>query len=89
MSSFKEFCKIFQDFCQSTSLHGYGYLYNAKSIVEKLIWIIAIISMTSIGALLLVDNTQVFLNSTLSSTQSLSDLNVVSVTSIIQTGIFF
>ena len=53
--------KVLKDFCESTSLHGYGYIYNNDSIVLKLFWLFVIISMTGIGILLLVQNTIEFL----------------------------
>ena len=49
--------KIFQDFCESTSLHGYSYLYIAQSKVLKVFWVIVLITMTSLGIVFLVDNT--------------------------------
>ena len=53
--------KVLKDFCESTSLHGYGYIHNNDSIVLKLFWLFVIISMTGIGILLLVQNTIEFL----------------------------
>ena len=53
--------KILKDFCESTSLHGYGYIYNNDSIVLKLFWLFVIFSMTGLGILLLVQNTIEFL----------------------------
>ena len=49
--------KIFQDFCESTSLHGYSYLYISQSKFLKIFWVIVLITMTSLGAIFLVDNT--------------------------------
>ena len=53
--------KVLKDFCESTSLHGYGYIYNNDSIVLKLFWLFVIFSMTGLGILLLVHNTIEFL----------------------------
>ena len=53
--------KVLKDFCESTSLHGYGYIYNNDSIVLKLFWLFVIFSMTGLGILLLVQNTIEFL----------------------------
>ena len=49
--------KIFQDFCESTSLHGYSYFYIAQSKFLKVFWVIVLITMTSLGIVFLVDNT--------------------------------
>ena len=53
--------RILKDFCESTSLHGYGYIYDDHSIVLKLFWIFVILIMTGLGILLLVTNTVEFL----------------------------
>ena len=31
--------RILKDFCESTSLHGYGYIYNNESIALKFFWL--------------------------------------------------
>ena len=49
--------KIFKDFCESTSLHGYSYLYIAQSKFLKILWVIVLLTMTSLGIKFLVDNT--------------------------------
>lgn len=38
-----------QEFCQATSLHGYSYLFNSKSWIVRLLWVMVIIAMTGIG----------------------------------------
>ena len=53
--------KVFKDFCESTSLHGYGYIYNNESIALKLFWLFIILNMTGLGILFLVTNTMEFL----------------------------
>ena len=53
--------KILKDFCESTSLHGYGYIYNNQSIALKLLWLFIILNMTGLGILFLVTNTMEFL----------------------------
>ena len=53
--------KVLKDFCESTSLHGYGYLYNNDSIFLKLFWLFVIFCMTGLSILLLVQNTIEFL----------------------------
>ena len=53
--------RILKDFCQSTSLHGYGYIYNNESIALKLFWLFIILNMTGLGIFFLVTNTMEFL----------------------------
>ena len=53
--------KVLKDFCESTSLHGYGYIYNNDSIVLKSFWLFVIVGMTGLGIFLLVQNTVEFL----------------------------
>ena len=50
--------KTFQDFCESTSLHGYSYLYIAKSKVLKIFWVLVLITMTGLSTVFLVRNTR-------------------------------
>ena len=53
--------RILKEFCESTSLHGYGYIYNNESIALKLFWLFIILNMTGLGILFLVTNTMEFL----------------------------
>ena len=53
--------KVIQDFCESTSLHGYSYLYNTDSIVLKFVWFIIIIGMTGLGIFFFVENTDAYI----------------------------
>ena len=53
--------RILKDFCGSTSLHGYCYIYNDESIALKLFWLFIILIMTGLGILFLVTNTMAFL----------------------------
>ena len=53
--------KVFRDFCESTTLHGYSYLYIATSILMKIIWMIVIVSMTALGIGFVVNNTNDYL----------------------------
>ena len=57
--------KIFKDFCQSTSLHGYSYLYNTNSLALRIVWIFVILIMTYLGITFLVNNTNAYLKSTI------------------------
>ena len=58
-----EFRKEFNDFCKSTTLHGYQYLCDSdNSIIMKLTWVFIIIAMTIVGVTCFVINTQQFLD---------------------------
>ena len=59
---------VFKDFCESTSLHGYSYLFIGNSIFLKIIWTIVILLMTCVGAWFLMNNTVDYLNATLVTT---------------------
>ena len=77
MTQFEALCKIFQDFCYSISLHGYSYLFIAKSIFAKVLWVFVITSFTIIGIAFIVNNTDEYLNSRLTTTETQSEnLNV-------------
>ena len=70
--------KIFKKFCESTSLHGYSYLYIANSTVMKSIWTLVIIGMSGVGISFLVINTNAFVRSRLVTNieSSTADLSV-------------
>ena len=53
---------------QSTSLHGYHYLYMDHSAFYNVIWFIAILAMTALGIGFLVINTQSYLKARLVTT---------------------
>ena len=53
--------KVFKDFCESTSLHGYSYLYIATSTLMKIIWIVWIVIATALGIGFVVSNTNDYL----------------------------
>lgn len=55
--SFRYTARIFSEFCQSTSLHGYSYLNNFSSLWLKLLWIFVILVMTGLSIAFLVSNT--------------------------------
>jgi hypothetical protein len=59
---------VFKDFCESTSLHGYNYLFIGNSIFLKIIWTIVILLMTCVGAMFLTNNTVDYLNARLVTT---------------------
>jgi hypothetical protein len=59
---------VFKDFCESTSLHGYSYLFIGNSIFLKIIWTIVILLMTCVGAMFLMNNTVDYLNARLVTT---------------------
>ena len=48
--------KLLKDFCESTSLHGYNYLYLADSIFLKFLWFLVILVATGFGIGFLVTN---------------------------------
>ena len=52
-----------KDFCDSTSLHGYSYLYNSNSIAAKVFWflVMLIAAMAAVHFSLL--NTKEFIDS--------------------------
>ena len=70
--------KVFQDFCESTSLHGYPYLFVTTSVILKIIWIIVIIVFTFFGIGFLISNTNHYLSSNIVTTidTSSAPLNV-------------
>ena len=45
----KNFKKVFQDYCESTSLHGYSYLFISSSLIGKIFFALIIIIFTSVG----------------------------------------
>ena len=53
---------VLKEFCQSTSLHGYSQLCGySNSIGLKIVWVVVIFFMTTLGAIFLVINTKQFL----------------------------
>ena len=70
--------KIFKKFCDSTSLHGYSYLYIANSTVMKSVWTLVIIGMSGVGIAFLVINTDAYVRSRLVTNieSSTADLSV-------------
>ena len=55
--------KVLKDFCESTSLHGYSYLYLADSIFLKLLWFVVILIATGFGIGFLVSNAKSYFES--------------------------
>ena len=55
--------KIFKNFCESTSLHGYSYLYIVDSLISKLLWMFAILFANFMGIFLFVRNTSEYIKS--------------------------
>ena len=68
--------KAVKDFCESTSLHGYSYLYIADSIISKLIWLIVILAMTALGIYLFVMNTDAYIKARLVTNIETSSANL-------------
>ena len=59
---------VFKEFCASTSLHGYSYLYNANSIILKIVWAFVILTATGLGAMFLTKQTKEYLSGTVITT---------------------
>ena len=57
--------KIIKKFCESTSLHGYSYLYIASTIFMRVAWVCVIIGMTGLGTYFLAKNTKEYINAKL------------------------
>ena len=55
--------KVLKDFCDSTSLHGYSYLYNSNSIAARMLWFLVILITAIFAVLLTFKNTKEFLES--------------------------
>ena len=53
----------FQEFSQSTSLHGFSYLYISNASISKIVWGIVILTFSGLGIGLLVTNTEDYLSS--------------------------
>ena len=54
--------RLFKEFCESTSLHGYSYLYNANSIILKITWALIISIATGLGVRFLTEQTKSYLD---------------------------
>ena len=54
---YNQLTMFFQKFCESTSLHGYNYLYQVNSSCLRIIWVIVILVMTCLAARFLVVQT--------------------------------
>ena len=67
---------LIKNFCESTSLHGVSFLYTANTLFTKLVWILAIIAMTVVGAVFLIENTVAYNNSKLVTTIESSTANL-------------
>ena len=77
--------KVLKDFCESTSLHGYSYLYLANSIFMKCLWSFVILIATGFGIGFLVNNTKAYFEATIvtnieSASANLSVSNLVKYT---------
>ena len=74
MLSKSQTSKFLKDFCQSTSLHGYSYLYISDSITLKILWGIVILIATGAGIGFLVTNTKAYMEATITTNiESTSD----------------
>ena len=59
---------MFKGYCQSTSLHGFSYLYGNNKLAVKFFWLFVILAMTGLGILFIVLNTQQFLEARIETT---------------------
>ena len=57
--------RIVKDYCESTSLHGYSYLYINNSILGKIFWATVILITTGLAVTCLVINTRAFMKATI------------------------
>ena len=57
--------RIFNEFCQSTSLHGYSYLNSSSSLWLKIIWIFVILILTGLSIAFFMINTNEYFNARL------------------------
>ena len=67
---------LIKDFCESTSLHGVTFLYTANTLLTRLVWILAIIAMTAVGAVFLNKNNLAYRESKLITTIESSAANL-------------
>ena len=75
--------KILKDFCESTSLHGYSYLYLSESIFLKFLWFLVILIATGFGIGFLVSNAKSYFEATIvTNIESASANLTVSIKSI-------
>ena len=54
--------KVFNEFCESTSLHGYTYWYNADSVILKVAWAVVILAATCLGMVFLANQTKEYID---------------------------
>ena len=60
--------KVLNDFCESTSLHGYSYWYRADSLILKVTWTFVILAATCLGVAFLANQTKEYLAGTILTT---------------------
>ena len=70
--------KVFNEFCESTSLHGYNYWYNSDSVILKVVWAVVILVATCLGIVFLVNQTKEYIDARILTTieTSSAPLNV-------------
>ena len=63
-NSIQEIIKTFDEFCNSTSLHGYVYLrHSSSSLILKVIWMLVILAVNGLAISFVVNNTSHYLKS--------------------------
>ena len=60
--------RVFHQYCESTSMHGYPYLYISDNVALRIAWILVIFLFTGIGIGFLIANTKEYINSRLVTT---------------------
>ena len=58
----EDFKRIFKEFCEAISLHGYSYLYSSSFVFVKIFWVVAIIGFTCLAGGFLFINTEEYIN---------------------------
>ena len=76
--------RMIEEFCELTSLHGFSFLYKANTIAVKMIWILAIFSVTAVGIFFLIGNTEAYMHSRLATNIESSTANLSVSTNQIQ-----
>ena len=75
--------KVFNEFCESTSLHGYNYWYNADSVILKVAWAVVILAATCLGMVFLANQTKEYIDgrilTTIETSSAPLDVSLMSV----------
>ena len=84
--------RVFQQYCESTSLHGYPYLFIGDNVPLKFIWILVIVLFTGVGTTFVISNTKEYINSRLvtiiESSSAPLDVNILQLSAQMINNIF-